>query len=115
MRIVIDTDDLPADASKLDLVLVALAELKLGFAKMTKEIDDFNAAMTTFFDRQDVAVTDLQGDVKSLSDQIAALQASATGTLSSSDQALLDALAARAQAITAKLDALDALTPPTGP
>ena len=70
--------------------------------------------MKAFLDRQDTAVSDLQGDVKSLNDQIAALQAS-QGTITASDQALLDGIQARGSAISDKLDALDALTPPVVP
>lgn len=77
-------------------------------------IADFTAKMTEFFDRQDKAVTDLQGDVKSLQDQIAALQNSA-GQITPEDQALLDGIEAHASAVSDKLDALDALTPPVPP
>lgn len=71
-------------------------------------------ALTAHQDRQDAAVTALQGDVESLSDQIAALQNSA-GEITPEDQALLDGIQARAAGITDKLDALDALTPPAPP
>ncbi len=77
-------------------------------------ISDFAAKVTAFFDRQDTAITDLQGDVKNLNDQIAALQAS-QGTITPADQALLDGIQTRAQAVSDKLDALDALTPPVPP
>ncbi len=77
-------------------------------------ISDFAAKVTAFFDRQDLAVTDLQADVKALEDQIAALQASA-GVITPEDQALLDGIATRASTISDKLDALDALTPPVAP
>lgn len=77
-------------------------------------IADFSAKMTAFFDRQDAAVADLQGDVDNLTAQIAALQASA-GTVTPEDQAALDAIQARAQTVSDKLDALDALTPPKAP
>lgn len=76
-------------------------------------ISDFAAAVTAFMDRQDQAVADLQGDVKSLEDQIAALQAS--GGITPADKALLDGIQARASAVADKLDALDALTPPVAP
>lgn len=83
--------------------------------KMSQAIADFAAAMSAFFDRQDVAVTAIQGDVQLLTDQIAVLANSAGSVLSASDQTLLDALAARAAGIATKLDALDAMTPPAGP
>lgn len=77
-------------------------------------ISDFAAKQNAFNDRIDTAVTDLQGDVKNLSDQIAALQASA-GTITPEDQALLDGIQQRTSTIADKLDALDALTPPAVP
>lgn len=77
-------------------------------------ISDFAAKQNAFNDRQDAAITDLQGDVKFLNDTITALQSS-PGTITPEDQALLDALQARASATADKLDALDALTPPAPP
>lgn len=77
-------------------------------------ISDFAAKMNSFNDRQDKAVADLQGDVKSLEDQIAALQAS-PGTITPEDQTSLDNIQARASTISDKLDALDNLTPPVAP
>ncbi len=77
-------------------------------------ISDFTTKLTAFFDRQDTAVADLQADVQNLTDQIAALQAS-QGTVTPEDQALLDAIQTRSETITAKLEALDALTPPAPP
>ena len=99
-------------------VLAALARMEVKnckrFYKIMSAISDFAAKVTAFFDRQDVAITDLQGDVKTLQDQIAALQAS-QGTITPEDQALLDGIQTRAQAVSDKLDALDALTPPATP
>ena len=77
-------------------------------------ISDFSAKMTAFFDRQDTAVADLQGDVDNLTKQIAALQTSG-GAITAEDQALLDGIQARASTVSDKLDALDALTPPVAP
>ena len=77
-------------------------------------IADFATKMSAFQDRMDTAVADLQGDVKSLNDQIAALQAS-QGAITPSDQALLDGIQARASTVADKLAALDALTPPVPP
>jgi len=84
------------------------------YNRIMSAISDFTTKLGAFFDRQDVAVTDLQGDIKNLSDQIAALQNS-TGQITPEDQALLDGIQARASAISDKLDALDALTPPVAP
>ena len=77
-------------------------------------ISDFAAAQKAFQDRMDTAVTDLQGDVKNLGDQITALQNS-QGGITPEDQALLDGIQTRASTIADKLDALDSLTPPVVP
>lgn len=77
-------------------------------------ISDFNDKLTEFFARQDTAITDLQGDVKNLEDQITALQNSA-GQITPSDQALLDGIVQRVSVVSDKLDALDQLTPPVAP
>ena len=84
------------------------------YSQIMSAISDFNDKLKAFFDRQDTAITDLQGDVKSLQDQIAALQNS-TGTITPEDQALLDGITTRVSAVSDKLDALDALTPPAAP
>ena len=77
-------------------------------------ISDFADKMKVHNDKVDAAVTGLQGDVKNLTDQIAALQASA-GQITPADQALLDGIEAKAADVATKLDALDALTPPVAP
>jgi peptidoglycan hydrolase CwlO-like protein len=82
--------------------------------RVMSAISDFSAKVTAFFDRQDTAITDLQGDVDNLQKQIAALQNSA-GQITPEDQALLDAITTRAQTVSDKLDALDQLTPPAPP
>jgi DNA anti-recombination protein RmuC len=82
--------------------------------KIMSKISEFADAQNVFNDRMDVAMSDLQGDIKSLNDQIKALQDS-QGQLSPEDQALLDGLQVRGQGIADKLDALDALTPPVPP
>ena len=77
-------------------------------------ISDFNDKLQGFFNRQDTAIADLQSDVKNLDDQIAQLKAQ-LGTVTPADQALLDGIVARVSAVSDKLDALDALTPPVTP
>lgn len=74
-------------------------------------ISDFAAQVTAFQDRQDVAIADLQADVQNLNEQITALQNS-SGQITPEDQAILDGIVTRGQAVADKLDALDALTPP---
>lgn len=77
-------------------------------------ISDFTDKMNAFFVRQNAAMADLQGDIDNLTAQIKALQDSA-GAITPSDQALLDGIQIRAQAVSDKLDALDNLTPPPAP
>lgn len=78
------------------------------------KISEFVDAQNAFNDKMDVAVSDLQGDIKNLNDQIKALQES-QGEISPEDQGLLDGLQERARVISDKLDALNALTPPVAP
>lgn len=77
-------------------------------------ISDFAAKQNAFNDRQATAIDGLVGDVKSLNDKIEELQNS-PGAITPEDQALLDALEVRADAMTAKIEALDAQTPPAVP
>lgn len=77
-------------------------------------ISDFATKQNAFNDRLDAAIAGIQGDVDTLNAAILKLQNSA-GAITPEDQATLDALQARGAGITAKLEALDALTPPTPP
>jgi len=77
-------------------------------------ISDFSDKMKVHHDKQDAAIAGIIGDVQVLNDKIAALQASA-GTVTPEDQALLNDIEARGAAISTKVEALDALTPPTAP
>ena len=101
-------DDQPGQFARLEHLI------NERFNTIMSAISDFAAKVNAFFDRQDAAITDLQGDVKNLQDQIAALQGS-SGTITPEDQALLDGIQARASTVSDKLDALDALTPPVAP
>ena len=91
---------------------------KLGLKKLEgkimSKISEFAVRQNAFNDRMDVAVTDLQGDVKTLNDTIVALQAT-SGSISTEDQSLLDQIEVRASGIADKLDALDTLTSPSSP
>lgn len=94
--------------------LATKTDLQQTESKIMSAISDFATKLTGFFDRQDKAVADLQGDVDNLTKQIAALQAT-SGAITPEDQALLDGIQTRASTISDKLDALDALTPPVAP
>ena len=82
--------------------------------KIMSAISDFAAKQNAFNDRQDAAVEGLTTDVNALKAEIQKLQNS-PGTITPEDQASLDSLQARAEGIATKLEALDALTPPTPP
>ncbi len=114
----VDIDSLADVRSRLvriERAMIGLARAQqLNTELIMSKISEFNDAMAAFFARQDAAVTALQGDVQFLTDKIAELQASA-GTVTAEDQALLDAIQARAASVADKLDALDALTPPAPP
>jgi len=91
-----------------------LRELKTQGEKLMSAISDFADKMKVHNDKVDAAVSGLTDDVKSLKDQITALQNS-QGQITPADQALLDGIEAKAQAVSDKLEALDALTPPPLP
>ena len=79
------------------------------------KIQDFEAHMNAFFDRQDVAVADLAGDVDGLKAEIAKLKDLLGAEVSPEVAAVLDAVEARASGMTDKVEALDNLTPPVVP
>jgi vacuolar-type H+-ATPase subunit I/STV1 len=90
------------------------AEIFSKLEQIMSAISDFAARVDAHNATIDVAVLGLTGDVSQLKQQITDLQNSA-GTISAEDQALLDAIEARAASIAAALAALDALTPPSAP
>jgi hypothetical protein len=77
-------------------------------------ISEFATKQNAFNDRLDAAVTGLSGDVQALNDKITELQNTA-GQITPEDQALLDNIQQRNEAIATKIEALDSLTPPTPP
>lgn len=89
------------------------AIFRLGEHIMSK-ISDFAAAQNAFNDQMDAAVAGLSGDIATLNDTIAKIQAS-SGAVSVEDQASLDVLTARGKVIADKLTALDQLTAPVPP
>jgi len=81
---------------------------------MATPIAVFAEKVNAFADRVDTAVTGISGDVDALNAKIVELQNS-SGQISAEDQASLDAIQARGEALAAKVEALDALTVPTPP
>lgn len=77
-------------------------------------ISEFAAKQNAHNEKINTAVTGLQDDVQTLNDKIAELQAT-QGAITPEDQALLDEIEAASGAVAAKLEALDALTPPKPP
>jgi hypothetical protein len=77
-------------------------------------IADFAAAQKAHNDRIDAALTGLAGDIDTLNATIATLQ-STQGTITAEDQGLLDTLQAQGEALSARIEAADALTPPVVP
>ncbi len=78
-------------------------------AIMTK-IGDFASKQSEFNERMDKAVTDLATDIKNLNDEILQLQ-NTEGNITAEDQALLDGIQTKAEALTQRVEALAAVTP----
>lgn len=93
---------------------VTLSQFNLGIEKIMSAISEFAARQTAFNDRLDTAVAGVTEDVAALNAKIEELQ-NTPGAITPEDQALLDEIEARSDAITTKLEALDAMTPPAPP
>ena len=83
-------------------------------ANIMSAISDFAAQQAIYNAAMDAAVADIVNEIQSLNAEIAALQAS-PGVITPADQALLDGIQAHSQAMSAKLAAMDSLTPPVVP
>lgn len=99
---------------KSHLHLATKQDLKETEQRIMSKISEFAEKQNAFNDRVDAAVTGLQGDIQALNDKITELQNS-PGQITPEDQALLDAIQTRSEGIAAKVEALDALTPPVVP
>ena len=77
-------------------------------------ITDFVNKQNAFNDRLDKAVDGIGGDITALNQTIQKLQES-QGQITPEDQALLDQIEARSDALAKKIEALDSLTPPITP
>ncbi len=89
-------------------------EFKKTRSEIMSKISEFADKQNAHNDKIDAAISGLTGDIQALNDLIKQLQES-NGEITPEDQALLDALDARGQAIETKLEALDALNPPPVP
>lgn len=79
--------------------------------KLMSTVSDFNEKVTAHLNTIDAGIDGLSGDVAALKQQIADLQASET--LSQGDKDQLAAISTRLGAVSDRVAALDALTPPT--
>lgn len=82
--------------------------------KIMSQIQTFSDQVNAAFDKMSTAVDGVSTDVDGLKAEIAKLQTT-PGAITPEDQALLDSIQNRANALAAKVDALDSMTvaPPT--
>lgn len=78
--------------------------------KNMSAISNFSEAQKKHNERMESALAAVKADVESLHQKLEEFQNS-PGAISPEDQALLDALQAQSEALVAKLDALDQMTP----
>ena len=97
-----------------DFIYKQLAKLNHLMEKTMSKISEFADKMDAHNTASDAAIEGLTGDVAEMKRIIEEMQNSA-GEITPEDQARLDALETRAAAATAKLVALDAMTPPVVP
>ena len=83
-------------------------------SRIMSKISEFAALQTAFNDRINVAVEGVAKDIETLKTLITTLQNS-PGAITPEDQATLDQLTTVVSATAAKVEALDALNPPTPP
>lgn len=81
---------------------------------LAKTVSEFAAKQNAVNARIEAAVEGVRGDVAELNKKIEQLQNS-PGALSPGDQALLDEIEAKGDAIAVSLETLDASTPPIEP
>jgi len=88
------------------------------FARATRylmsQLSDYAGRVSTHLDKIDAAHSGLSEDVAFLKAEITRIQNSA-GTVTPEDQAILNAMEARISAMSDRVAALDALTPPPVP
>lgn len=77
-------------------------------------VSDYAAKVNAFLDTQGKDIDALTTELATLNSELSAIQTS-PGTLSAEDQASLDSALARTSAITDRLTALSAVTPPAAP
>lgn len=93
---------------------VTSAQFNAGIQTIMSAISDFATKQNAFNARLDTAIAGVTSDVAALNAKIEELQ-NTPGAITPEDQALLDEIETRSDAITTKMEALDALTPPAVP
>ena len=83
-------------------------------AEIMSAISDFAAKQKAFNDRTGAAIDGIVSDIQALNDKIQELQNSA-GTVTPEDQALIDDLVAKGDALAQRAEALDNMNPPSPP
>lgn len=91
-----------------------LAQLLTLETKIMTVISDFAAKQNAFNARMDASIQGLTGDVAELNRKIQELQ-NTSGVITPEDQALLNDLEQRGEAIAQRLEAMDAERPPAPP
>lgn len=82
--------------------------------KVMSAISDFQTRVNAKLEAIGTGIDGIDGDVKFLKEQIAALQAS-VGTVTPEDQAIIDAMEARIGTLADRVTAVDAETAPLTP
>lgn len=95
---------------RTDNTAIILTEIQ----KIMSAISTFAEKQTAFNVRLGTAIDGVSTDIKTLNDLITQLQNN-PGPISPEDQATLDNLQAAGEALAARLEAVDQLTPPTPP
>lgn len=108
------SDEKREHSGRLDVYVHAGESLVKFFGDIMSAISDFATKQNAFNDQIDKSVSDIATEIKTLNDTITQLQGT-SGAITPEDQALLDAIQTRTQAIATKVAALDTLTPPTPP
>lgn len=92
----------------------ALRSINQKLEQIMSAVSQFNTKLNAFLDQQAEATQGLTEDVQFLKDELERINNSG-GPISAEDQASLDASLERVSGISAKLTALNALTPPKAP
>jgi peptidoglycan hydrolase CwlO-like protein len=102
------------DASVSEDIFKSLAQLSKQQGNTMTAISDFAVAQAAHNARLEASLTGIGDDIAALNAKIAELQAT-PGAITPEDQALLDDLQAKGEALATRFEEADALTPPAVP